>query len=130
MKKTLIATTFMFVIALPVFADDDVENGKKEFRKCAACHSVDEGVTKVGPSLFNVIGRNAGSLDYDYSPLLQSAQAAGLVWSQENIADYILNPTQYLSDFTGEAGNSKMPNMRVKSAANIVAYIRTLNRNE
>lgn len=126
MKNTLIAISSMFFLSLPAFADDAAEKGRKEFRKCAACHSIEEGVTKVGPSLFDVVGRNAGSLDFRYSPLLRAAQGDGLVWTAENIAEYIVNPTQYLTDFTGETGKSKMPNMRVKSVENIVAYLRTL----
>ena len=39
----------------------DAEAGKKVFNKCAACHSVEPGKNKIGPSLFGVYGRKAGT---------------------------------------------------------------------
>lgn len=40
----------------------DAEAGKKVFNKCSVCHSVEPDKVKVGPSLFGVIGRKAGTL--------------------------------------------------------------------
>ena len=52
----------------------NVELGKKVFKKCAACHSVaEDGKNKIGPKLYNVVGRGAGSIsDYKYSKALAS----------------------------------------------------------
>ena len=47
----------------------DVESGKKVFKKCAACHSIIKGgKNKIGPALYNVVGRKVGGVsDYKYS---------------------------------------------------------------
>ena len=62
------ATTFFKLIgvsalALGIFtggalADDQVKKGKKLFKfKCGICHSTVKGKKKIGPSLFDIVGR-------------------------------------------------------------------------
>ena len=42
-------------------AQGDAESGKKNFKKCAACHSINKGgKNKIGPALYNVVGRAVG----------------------------------------------------------------------
>ena len=50
----------------------DIEHGKKVFKKCAACHSINQGGgNKIGPKLWNVMFRPVGSItDYKYSKTL------------------------------------------------------------
>ena len=52
----------------------DVDSGKKVYKKCAACHSIaQDGGNKIGPKLYNVVGRAVGSIsDYKYSKALAS----------------------------------------------------------
>ncbi|HET8705418.1 MAG TPA: c-type cytochrome [Pseudomonadales bacterium] len=58
--------------------------------ECAECHSLKEGKNKKGPSLFAVVGRNAGGIaDYNYSDALK---AGGFAWSAEKIDAYITHP--------------------------------------
>ena len=50
----------------------DLDAGKKAFNKCAVCHSPEAGVTRIGPSLFGVIGRKSASLPgYNYSSAMR-----------------------------------------------------------
>ena len=57
-----------------VMALGDIESGEKIFKKCAACHSINKsGKNKIGPALYNVVGRVVGSVDdYKYSKTLAS----------------------------------------------------------
>ena len=57
-----------------VMALGDIANGEKIFKKCAACHSIDKGgKNKIGPALYNVVGRLVGGVDdYKYSKTLAS----------------------------------------------------------
>ena len=63
----------------------DAEAGRKVFNKCAVCHSTESGVTRVGPSLYGVVGRKAGSLpNFNYSSAITAivvgAGSVGLGW--------------------------------------------------
>jgi len=59
-------------------ADGDAARGEKKFGDCAACHSLEQGVNNVGPSLHGVFGRKAGELpDYRYSPALKRRASPG-----------------------------------------------------
>ena len=51
---------------MAIFASTTAAEGAKVFKKCAACHSIAEGgKNKIGPALWGVLGRQAGSLpDY------------------------------------------------------------------
>jgi cytochrome c len=62
----------------------NVARGKLVFLECQACHAVAPGgPTLVGPDLFGVYGRKAGSLvGYQFSDALKSS---GLVWNDTNL---------------------------------------------
>ncbi len=54
------ATTF-FLVA-PAHAEGDPEEGAKAFRRCAVCHTVEEGGSnKIGPNLWGVVGSVSGT---------------------------------------------------------------------
>ena len=55
-----------------LLATGDLSHGEKVFKKCAACHSIESGGgNKIGPALYNVVGRKIGSIsDYKYSKAL------------------------------------------------------------
>lgn len=76
-----------------------------DFAVCTACHEVKPGGVSLGPTLFGVAGRKAGSLaDYDYSPALK---AWGMSWTPENLAAFILDPAKTVPgnkmDYSGAA---------------------------
>ena len=60
------------------------------FAQCAACHTVKQGVNAIGPSLFGVVGRKAGSLaGYAYSDALK---ASGKTWDEASLDVWLTNP--------------------------------------
>ena len=73
----------------------DVESGKKIFKKCAACHSIKKGgKNKIGPALYNVVGRAVGGVsDYKYSKALASY---GKEWTFEELNGFLQKPASYL----------------------------------
>ncbi len=136
-KAVLITTGLMVGIGSmasgPAFAQDAAK-GKQVFNQCMACHALDHAV--VGPPLGGVIGRKAGSVDgYSYSPLMKAAGDAGLVWSTDEIAKYLVNPTSYLTDYVkgkgkDASGSSKMAYMLAneKQRQNVAAYLATTTK--
>jgi cytochrome c len=74
-----------------VAADGDPTRGQRVFGACAACHSLQPNQNMTGPSLFDLWGRQAGSLASfsRYSPALKSAN---IVWNDKTLDDWIADP--------------------------------------
>jgi cytochrome c len=89
----------------------DAAKGEVIFQQCHQCHSPAQGVNVVGPSLYHVVGRPAGSIaGYAYSKAMQESAQKGLVWTPENIVAYLKDPHKFLDDFAGDPGApNKMP---------------------
>lgn len=91
LQLTIPAVLVLFSVA-PASAQD-VDAGKRVFARCAACHNVETATNKLGPHLQDLVGRIAGSLEgYSYSKAMADAGAAGLVWDEATIGDYLTNP--------------------------------------
>ena len=73
----------------------DVDTGKKVYKKCAACHSINQdGANKIGPKLYNVVGRTVGSIsDYKYSKALTSY---GKEWTFEELNAFLIKPATWI----------------------------------
>ena len=73
----------------------DITSGEKIFKKCAACHSINKGgKNKIGPALYNVVGRAVGGVDdYKYSKTLASY---GKEWTFEELNGFLTKPSSYL----------------------------------
>jgi len=131
-------------MATPVLADDhasgDAEAGEKTFRQCKACHMIadDDGNNivrggRVGPNLYGVVGRAAGSVeDFRYSGLLETAGEQGLEWDEESFVGYVQDPTGWLQDYTGEDGRGKMSYQvrKEEDAVNVWAYLASVGPDE
>ena len=126
-SAALFATSLVFATS-GLASAQDATKGKSVFNQCLACHALDHAV--VGPPLGGVIGRKAGSVaGFDYSPLMKAASDAGLVWSADEIVEYLKNPTAYLTAYAkGKGtGSSKMVFMLGSESQrkNVVAYLQT-----
>ena len=73
----------------------DIESGKKVFKKCAACHSITKGGgNKIGPNLWNALGRQAGSVSgYKYS---KAMAGYGKLWSVEEMNNFLIKPKEWI----------------------------------
>ncbi len=123
-------------LAAPAFADDaitgDAAKGEKEFNKCKACHTITapDGTvimkgSKVGPDLYGVVGRKAGSMEgFAYSQVMKEAGEKGLEWTPENLIAYLPDPSKFLEEKSGDAaGKSKMTFKLAKGAEDVIAYL-------
>ena len=77
-------------------AAGDPAAGERVFAQCRACHQVGETARNgVGPNLNGLFGRKAGSVEgFNYSPAFKTPAVAEKVWSPENFAVYIRNPSE------------------------------------
>ncbi len=98
-----------YVIAMPEDDDDDddVEDDEMTFEQrlasadpdagsglwsqCRACHALEEGQHGVGPSMYQVVGRQIASIDgFGYSGALPDGE-----WTPEELSAFIENPSDY-----------------------------------
>jgi cytochrome c len=99
----------------------DSVSGKAIFQHiCQNCHSTEIGVNKVGPSLWNVVGREPASVpDYAYSEAMKVNKTA---WTESALDAYLADPR-------GDVHGVKMffkglPES--KDRADVIAYLTAL----
>jgi cytochrome c len=68
----------------------DTARGQRIFAQCATCHSPEQGVNRVGPSLYGIVGRAAGTIpNFRYS---DANRNSGITWSEQELFTYLENP--------------------------------------
>ena len=106
---------------MAMFASTSSAEGAKVFKKCAACHSINEGGSnKIGPALWGVLGRSVGSVpDYKYS---KAMAAYGKNWSFEEMNGFLIKPKDWIK-------GTKMSFAGLKKAEDRAAVILYMNEN-
>ena len=86
-----IAAVLGAVAAAQPAAAQDIDNGGKVWKKCKACHTIEEdGKNKIGPNLFGFMGRAAGTVEgFKYS---KAFLEAGLTWDEETLVAWLADP--------------------------------------
>ena len=103
---------------LPVLlASASVDDGAKVFRKCSACHKLEDGANAVGPHLWGVVGREVGAVaDYGYSGALNEQADE---WTFANLNAFLENPKGWAPGTSmGFAGLNKP-----EDRAAVIAYL-------
>ena len=95
-----------------------IDHGKTVFKKCAACHAVSKGGgNKIGPALWGVIGRKAGSIgDYKYSKAMSEF---GKTWDFEAVNTFLIKPKDYVKGTKMAYAGLK----KEKDRASIILYL-------
>ena len=96
----------------------DIAHGEKVFKKCAACHSINQdGKNKIGPKLWGVMFRPVASVaDYKYSKAL-SVYKKDRSWEEMN--GFLIKPSTWIKgNKMGFAGLKKE-----KDRASVILYL-------
>ena len=106
---------------MALFASTNAAEGAKIFKKCAACHSITEGgANKIGPALWGVLGRPAGTIQgYKYS---KAMAAHGKNWSFEEMNGFLIKPKDWIK-------GTKMSFAGLKKAKDRASVILYMNEN-
>lgn len=72
----------------------DPTKGRTAFATCSACHALEAGLNRIGPSLHGVVGRRAGSVPgYSYSP---ANRESGITWTEEQLFQFLERPQRVM----------------------------------
>ena len=102
----------------------DPAAGQKAAKKCAACHSFDNGgKNKVGPNLWNIVNRKPATVDgFKYSGAL-TEYGETTNWTYEALDAYLTNPKTAIPGNKMAFAGLKKP----KDRADVLAYLRSLS---
>jgi cytochrome c len=106
------------LISSAAFADGDAAKGKRVFNKCKACHSLEAGKNKIGPSLHGIFGRKSGSeAGYKYSSAMKNSD---ITWNEDTLKEYLENPKKM-----GPGNKMAFVGLRrEKDRENLLAYLK------
>ena len=96
--------------------------GERIFKtQCGICHAVMAGQTRIGPTMFGVVGRSAGGVPgFSYTP---DHAKLGIVWDEATLDKYLANPRAMVPDtsmfYPGLKDDAKR--------ADLIAYLETLH---
>jgi cytochrome c len=109
-----------------LLAEADIASGEKAARKCAACHTFDEGgAARIGPNLYGIVGAShAHVAGFAYSSVMQ--EKSGQPWTFEELDHFIANPRGYMPGTIMSFVGIKKPEER----ADLLVYLNSLGSNQ
>ena len=108
-----------------LLASADVSAGARVARRCAACHTFEEGgADGTGPHMWDVMGRTVAAVaGFGYSNAMVEYGSDGKAWGFQNMYDYLENPRSYVSGTAMSFAGLRNQDDRI----NIIAYMRSLS---
>jgi cytochrome c len=125
LPSILAATAVVWLGASNAIAAGDPQRGKIAFRTCIACHSANPGVNKTGPSLANIWGKKAGTVE-GFNRYSIAVKNSKIVWNDETLDAWLRNPSALVPNTS----------MRIRGVAkanerqDIVAFLKLLASGE
>jgi cytochrome c len=119
--RTMIAGLLLAGSATVALAADPAA-GEKIFKtQCGICHAVAASQNRIGPTLFGVVGRQAGGVPgFNYTA---DHKKLGIAWDAANLDKYLTNPRAMVPDTSMVYAGLKDDAER----ADLVAYLETLH---
>jgi cytochrome c len=99
-------------------ASADAGKGADVFKKCQACHTVEQGQPNgLGPNLYATMGKPHGHVPgFAYSPALKGIPGN---WDWKNMSDWLANPKKYAPGTKMTFAGLSSPEDR----ANVIAFL-------
>jgi cytochrome c len=118
-SDTTVAEIVKEVSLAELLSGASASSGERIAKKCIACHTFEkDGANKIGPALWNVVGRDAAAVDgFKYSSALSGS---GLSWNFENLNLFLKKPKELVPGTSMSFIGLKKPNDR----ANFLLWLR------
>lgn len=123
MVRTAIAIVALVAGTGGAFAQGDAVRGEAKFtERCSVCHSIGDGAAKNAPTLNNIIGRPAASIEgFSYSDGMIEAAQAGVVWDVDTLTKFITKPRSVVNGSNMSFTGLRNPD----DVADVIAYLAT-----
>ena len=105
-----------------LLAEGNAADGEAVFRKCSACHKVEDGANGTGPHLYGVVGRSVGGVA-DFTAYSGALSEAADVWTAEELFAFLEKPSSYARGTTMSFNG--LP--KVGDRADLIAYLDALD---
>jgi cytochrome c len=120
-RRTVIVGLLFAGSANNALATDPAAGAKIFKTQCGICHTVVAGENRIGPTLFGVVGRPAGSVPgFNYTA---DHKKLGITWDAATLDKYLTDPRAMVPDtsmvYAGLKDNAER--------ADLVAYLETLH---
>nr|WP_245409930.1 cytochrome c family protein [Pararhizobium haloflavum] len=109
--------------AVALLADADAANGEAIFRRCQACHTVDEGgQNRVGPNLHGIVNRPVASAEgFSYSDAMTEYASGDAAWDYGRLDAFLLAPRDEV-----QGTSMAFPGLRDDAdRADLIAFLRS-----
>lgn len=102
-----------------LLAQASADAGERAFRKCAACHTIEEGgANRVGPNLHNTVGASVAHVEsFNYSDALANFEGE---WTYERLDAWLTSPSGLIPGNRMAFAGVSDPEER----ADLIAYLR------
>lgn len=99
----------------------NADAGQSVFKRdCAICHDITAGKNRIGPSLFGIVGRAAGTVpNFRYS---DANKGSALTWDAATLDRYLIAPRTVVANTTMSYGGLKDEQKR----RDLIAYLATV----
>ncbi len=109
------------VVFEDMLAAADPEKGARVFRKCTACHKLEDGANGTGPYLYAIVDRPVASAK-GFTGYSAAMQAHGGNWTPEALDAFLERPNAYISGTSMSFAGLRKPEER----ADLIAYLQTI----
>ena len=111
-------------VTSPSLAEGDPIRGKKVFNKCKACHALKAGKHKIGPSLYQVIGRKAGTAAG--FKRYRGLKGADWTWTEETLDLFLTNPKKFVKKKADKRSSMLLKLKGRKDRDDVISYLKSL----
>jgi len=124
MQTLLFTMLLTFLAVSSPLAEGNPIRGKKVFNKCKACHALREGKHKIGPSLYLVIGRKAGTAAG--FKRYRGLKGADWTWTEETLDLFLTNPKKFVKKKADKRSSMVLKLKERKDRDDVISYLKSL----